>query len=99
MACILHDLEGLLHGQMAIYYVFTDLAPVFILGATEPIDESKWPLAAEVRLPNAAMQKAPAPMAADLATLEAIVETLLHAERPWIMPEFAGRQSGNFDNL
>ncbi len=41
MACILHDLVGLLHGQMAIYYAFTDRAPVFILGATGPMDESK----------------------------------------------------------
>ncbi|MBT8476339.1 MAG: thiamine pyrophosphate-binding protein [Rhodobacteraceae bacterium] len=41
MACILHDLVGLLHGQMAIYYAFADRAPVFILGATGPMDESK----------------------------------------------------------
>ncbi|KMK65009.1 thiamine pyrophosphate-binding protein [Puniceibacterium sp. IMCC21224] len=41
MACILHDLVGLLHGQMAVYYAFTDRAPVFILGATGPMDESK----------------------------------------------------------
>lgn len=41
MACILHDLVGLLHGQMAIYYAFTDRAPVFILGATGPMDEGK----------------------------------------------------------
>ena len=41
MACIVHDLVGLLHGQMAIYYAFTDRAPVFIIGATGPMDESK----------------------------------------------------------
>ena len=41
MACILHDLVGLLHGQMAVYYAFTDRAPVFILGATGPMDEGK----------------------------------------------------------
>ncbi len=41
MACILHDLVGLLHGQMAIYYAFTDRAPILILGATGPMDESK----------------------------------------------------------
>jgi acetolactate synthase-1/2/3 large subunit len=41
MACILHDLVGMLHGQMAIYYAFVDRAPVFILGATGPMDESK----------------------------------------------------------
>ena len=41
MAAILHDLVGLLHGQMAIYYAFTDRAPVFIIGATGPMDEGK----------------------------------------------------------
>jgi acetolactate synthase-1/2/3 large subunit len=41
MPCILHDLVGLLHGQMAIYYAFADRAPVMILGATGPMDESK----------------------------------------------------------
>ncbi|MDH3263817.1 MAG: thiamine pyrophosphate-binding protein [Paracoccaceae bacterium] len=41
MAVILHDLVGLLHAQMAIYYAFSDRAPVFILGATGPMDESK----------------------------------------------------------
>ncbi len=41
MACILHDLVGLLHGQMAVYYAFTDRAPVLILGATGPMDEGR----------------------------------------------------------
>lgn len=41
MPCILHDLVGLLHGQMAIYYAFADRAPVMVLGATGPMDESK----------------------------------------------------------
>lgn len=41
MATILHDLVGLLHGQMAIYYAFTDRAPVFLIGATGPMDEGK----------------------------------------------------------
>ncbi len=162
MACILHDLVGLLHGQMAIYYAFTDRAPVFILGATGPMDESKrrprsdWhhtaqsqgdavrnftkfdyqphniagvpdsfmraysamvtepagpiylcydallqetPLTEAVKMPDASVQKAPAPMAADPEVLEAIVTRLLHAERPWIMAEFTGRQPGNFDKL
>lgn len=40
MATILHDVVGLLHGQMAIYYAFIDRAPVFIIGATGPMDES-----------------------------------------------------------
>lgn len=162
MAAILHDLVGLLHGQMAVYYAFTDRAPVFIIGATGPMDESKrrprsdWhhtaqsqgdavraftkfdyqphgiegvpdsfmraysamvtepqgpiylcydallqelPLEKEVPLRPAAAQKAPAPMAADPATLERIVGTLLRSERPFIMAEFTGRQPGNFEKL
>ena len=160
MGCILHDLVGLLHGQMAIYYAFTDRAPVLILGATGPMDEGKrrprsdwhhtaqsqgealrnftkfdyqpstvsgvvdsfrraWstmvteptgpvylcydamlqetPLAAPVAMPVGA--RAPAPMAADDAVLEQIVDRLLSAEEPWIMTEFSGRQPGNFERL
>lgn len=39
--CILHDLVGLLHGSMAVYYAFVDRAPVFVIGATGPMDETK----------------------------------------------------------
>jgi acetolactate synthase I/II/III large subunit len=38
---ILHDLVGLLHACMAIYYAFLDRVPIFIMGATGPMDESK----------------------------------------------------------
>src|SRR6202521_4859266 len=41
MAVILHDLVGLLHAAMAIYYAYIDRAPVFIMGATGPMDEAK----------------------------------------------------------
>jgi acetolactate synthase-1/2/3 large subunit len=41
MAVILHDLVGLLHAQMAIYYAFIDRAPLFIVGATGPMHEGK----------------------------------------------------------
>ena len=41
MAVILHDLVGLLHACMAIYYAYIDRAPVFIVGATGPMDETK----------------------------------------------------------
>lgn len=162
MPCILHDLVGLLHGQMAIYYAFADRAPVMILGATGPMDEGKrrprsdWhhtaqsqgdavrnftkfdyqphgiegvtdsfmraysamvtepagpvylcydamlqetPLTKEVRIPGPEVEKAPAPMAADPAKLEAIVGKLLHADQPWIMAEFTGRHPGNFEKL
>jgi acetolactate synthase-1/2/3 large subunit len=41
MAAILHDLVGLLHANLAVYYAYIDRAPVFIIGATGPMDESK----------------------------------------------------------
>jgi acetolactate synthase-1/2/3 large subunit len=41
LAVILHDLVGLLHACMAIYYAHLDRVPIFIIGATGPMDESK----------------------------------------------------------
>jgi acetolactate synthase-1/2/3 large subunit len=41
MAVILHNLVGLLHATMAIYYAYIDRAQVFIMGATGPMDEGK----------------------------------------------------------
>src|SRR5438309_585530 len=41
MVAILHDLVGLLHANMAIYYAYIDRAPIFIIGATGPMDETK----------------------------------------------------------
>jgi acetolactate synthase-1/2/3 large subunit len=41
MAVILHNLVGLLHATMAIYYAYIDRVPVFIMGATGPMDEGK----------------------------------------------------------
>jgi acetolactate synthase-1/2/3 large subunit len=41
MAVILHDLVGLLHATMAIYYAYIDRVPIFIMGATGPMDEAK----------------------------------------------------------
>ncbi|TMG90209.1 MAG: thiamine pyrophosphate-binding protein, partial [Betaproteobacteria bacterium] len=41
MVAILHDLVGLLHANMAIYYAYIDRAPIFIIGATGPMDEAK----------------------------------------------------------
>jgi acetolactate synthase-1/2/3 large subunit len=41
MAAILHDLVGLLHANLAIYYAYIDRAPIFIVGATGPMDETK----------------------------------------------------------
>jgi acetolactate synthase-1/2/3 large subunit len=41
MIAILHNLVGLLHANLAIYYAHVDRAPVFIVGATGPMDETK----------------------------------------------------------
>ncbi len=40
-AVILHNLVGLLHACMAIYYAYIDRVPIFIMGATGPMDEAK----------------------------------------------------------
>jgi acetolactate synthase I/II/III large subunit len=41
MAAIVHDVVGLLHACMAIYYAYIDRAPILILGATGPMNEAK----------------------------------------------------------
>lgn len=41
MAAIVHDVVGLLHGAMAIYYAYLDRAPVLVLGATGPMDVAR----------------------------------------------------------
>jgi acetolactate synthase-1/2/3 large subunit len=41
MVAILHNLVGLLHANMAIYYAYIDRAPVFLVGATGPMDETR----------------------------------------------------------
>jgi acetolactate synthase-1/2/3 large subunit len=41
MIAILHNLVGLLHANLAVYYAYIDRAPVFIMGATGPMDETK----------------------------------------------------------
>ncbi|MQA61259.1 MAG: thiamine pyrophosphate-binding protein [Actinophytocola sp.] len=41
MAVILHDLVGLLHGTMGVYYAYIDRAPVLILGGSGPGDHSR----------------------------------------------------------
>jgi acetolactate synthase I/II/III large subunit len=41
MVAILHDLVGLLHATMAIYYAYIDRVPIFIVGATGPMHEGK----------------------------------------------------------
>ncbi len=41
MIAIVHNLVGLLHAPMGIYYAYLDRAPVFIIGATGPMAEPK----------------------------------------------------------
>jgi acetolactate synthase-1/2/3 large subunit len=41
MAAFVHDFVGLLHSTMAIFYAFTDYAPVLVFGATGPMDLTK----------------------------------------------------------
>jgi len=41
LCVIVHNVVGLLHSVMGIYYAYVDRAPVFIIGATGPMDEAK----------------------------------------------------------
>ena len=41
MIAIVHDVVGLLHSVMGIYYAYIDRVPVFVIGATGPMDEGK----------------------------------------------------------
>jgi acetolactate synthase-1/2/3 large subunit len=57
------------------------------------------PLVAEVALPPPGMALSPAPMAADPAMLERIVEKLLAADHPLILAEYVGRHPDGFAHL
>lgn len=41
MIAIVHDVVGLLHAAMGIYLAYIDRAPVFVIGATGPMNEGK----------------------------------------------------------
>jgi acetolactate synthase-1/2/3 large subunit len=41
MVAIVHDVVGMLHATMGIYYAYVDRAPIFVIGATGPMDESR----------------------------------------------------------
>jgi len=41
MVAIVHNLVGLLHAPMGVYYAYIDRAPVFIIGATGPVSEPR----------------------------------------------------------
>ena len=39
MAAAVHNVVGLLHAPLAVYYAYIDRCPVFLIGATGPMDE------------------------------------------------------------
>ncbi len=41
MVAIVHNVVGMLHALMGVYYAYIDRAPIFIIGATGPMDEAK----------------------------------------------------------
>ena len=41
MAAIVHDVVGLLHSTLGIYYAMLDRAPVLVIGATGPVDRTR----------------------------------------------------------
>jgi acetolactate synthase-1/2/3 large subunit len=41
MAVILHDLVGLLHGTMGVYYAYIDRVPVYVMGGSGPAAHDK----------------------------------------------------------
>ena len=48
MMAIVHNLVGLLHAPMGIYYAYLDRAPVFIVGATGPMVAAATPFRAGI---------------------------------------------------
>lgn len=41
MAAIVHDVVGMLHAAMTIYYAYADRVPLILIGATGPLDRTK----------------------------------------------------------
>ncbi len=41
MACVLHSNVGLMHGMMSLYNAYCDRVPMFVLGATGPMDSDQ----------------------------------------------------------
>src|SRR3954454_20856770 len=41
MVAIVHDVVGLLHGAMAVYYAHLDRVPLMLMGATGPMDTTR----------------------------------------------------------
>ena len=41
MACVLHSNVGLMHGMMSLYNAYCDRVPMFVFGATGPMDSEQ----------------------------------------------------------
>jgi benzoylformate decarboxylase/acetolactate synthase-1/2/3 large subunit len=41
MAAFTHDLVGLLHGTLGVYYAYVDRAPILVLGGAGPMDQAR----------------------------------------------------------
>jgi acetolactate synthase-1/2/3 large subunit len=162
MAVILHDVVGLLHGTLGIYYAHIDRVPVVVFGGAGPMDltrrrpnidwihtanvqgnvvrdYTKWDdqpysitavpeviargyrvamaeprgpvyialdagmqedeLQSEAPAPNYARLGSPSAMGPDPGALRRLAELLVAAERPIVIPGFAGRDPKAFDQL
>ncbi len=162
MGVILHNVVGLLHGAMGIYYAYIDRSPVVVFGGTGPMalerrrpnidwihtanvqgnavrDYTKWDdqpvsvrsvpesvargyrvamseprgpvylcldaglqedeLAGQVAPVDPALYKVPSRLGADPAALDELAAMLVAAERPVIVPGYAGRTPEAFTLL
>jgi acetolactate synthase-1/2/3 large subunit len=162
MAAIVHDVVGLLHGSMGIYYAYIDRCPVLVLGGAGPMDLTRrrpnidWIHSANVQgtavrdftkwddqpatiasipesivramrvataeprgpvyialdaglqedeapegvaVPDLSRLATPSPIGPDPAALRRLAEALVAAERPVIVPGYAGRDPAAFDQL
>lgn len=162
MAVVLHNVVGLLHGAMSIYYAYLDRVPIVIFGGAGPMaierrrpeidwihsanvqgnairDFTKWDdqpaslpsivptvirahrvamseprgpvyvaldaglqedrIGSPVEFPDFGGFATPTPIGPDPAALQQVAALLVAAERPIIIPGYAGRDPGAFGQL
>ncbi len=154
MAVILHDVVGLLHGTLGIYYAYLDRVPVVVLGGAGPMALNRrrpnidwihtanvqgnavrdssiesvaevlaraWRVATaepagpvyvaldaglqedrldrEVTLPDLGRLRTPTRLGPDPLALQRLAELLVAAERPVMVPGYAGRDRAAFGQL
>ena len=162
MGAILHDVVGLLHGSLGIYYAYIDRVPVVVLGGAGPMaleqrrpnidwihtanvqgnavrNFTKWddqpasirsvpevlararrvatsepagpvyvaldaglqeaPLDEPVPMPDFDRLRTPVPLGPDPGALELLAERLVAADRPVIVPGYAGRDPAAWGQL